>query len=328
MKINHIVTTAVVAIILGTHWLNAKDAENFTLQLTPPIEKREMIEPIEFTTTGVHNFIKQTYNNFAYGRDFLPNNFDHVLQFLSHSKKTNQSSLYIKSVLRMFSQKLKGASYVNAFAFSDMLGTIGDLLEHQLTTQHQLKLDHVQEAVNEMLYNRFLTQYNEFKLNPKNFLSDLSLDLTRTVAHDQLIIEEQVNSEQLRQSLIRFLEIGLNKLIWNPTDYQDIWQSFTTISRQLTKLQDRGIVKELDDLDDLYWSLVHRFCGFVETMATDLPVAFYEEIKQNMAQRNYDIFALEEQDEFMTPKAEHLMVMLTEAETKARAKQFGIITLS
>ena len=64
--------------------------------------------------------------------------------------------------------------------------------------------------------------------------------------------------------LVDFLEIAMAKLIWSPEEHEKIWENVKAISRQLEVLIQHNILNDANDLDDLYWTLIHRFCFFLE----------------------------------------------------------------
>ena len=95
------------------------------------IEREEGLNfyaPVDMSPDGIKNFLQQVYNRSEY-LDVLPTNLNHLVQFLENGKKNNQSRAYIRSVVKLFSNKLKGVQYINAYAFSLMLSQFPELLK-------------------------------------------------------------------------------------------------------------------------------------------------------------------------------------------------------
>ncbi len=267
-----------------------------------------------------------------YRQEVLPNNFSYFIQLLEYGKKTKQSRMYAQSIFRLFGNMLKGSQYVNAYVFSDLLGQIPELIKDNFmlyklqpflsyNALNDLELlDRFQQAVVNMMYTKFTSSYDQFKEDPEKFLDELSHKITQ-------ITEEEVSIEQLRQTTIRFLDTGLNKLVWSPENKEKVWESVKTISQNLSTLMEHNIIDDVNDLDDLFWTLVHRFCFFIELTSTELPVAFYEKIKKDIASQQLLLFELEEQESFIESKTDCLMRTVLTYEAKKRAHDKGIIIL-
>ena len=245
----------------------------------------------------------------------------------------SQRQRYVRSVFGIFSKLLGSAQYVNAYAFSLMLEEFPTLVkpyfisyktEQYLRHVSQLDadmFDRFKETVNNMLYMQFSSQYEFFKNNPEGFFDELS----------QMIVDvarEEMQTERIRYSMLRFLEIGLRKLIWSYEEPEDIWDNVKTITRQLGMLVENNILEDLNDLDDLYWTLVHRFNFFLDLNAAHLPVTFFENIKNDISANQLLLLDLEEQDICMQTKAECLHYSLLQAEAKSRAYAKGIMARS
>jgi len=139
------------------------------------------------------------------------------------------------------------------------------------------------------------------------------------------MIDTHVNLEHLRQSLIRFIELAVNKVIWNLQDYKNIWSLFAGLSKSIEELSKQEIIQDIDNVDDMLWSLVHRFCDFLEIVGHELPIEFYPEFKDQLFSSKLLILQLEEQEKSITTKQTQLVQALFEGEARARAYQKGII---
>jgi hypothetical protein len=283
--------------------------------------------PDTFISEGIFKDLSKP----GYACEILPNDFSHLTTLLDHCKKANKSRAYVERIFRVFGRLLKGAQYVNAYAFSEMLEQLPNLLEQHFTVyksrayagdEKLLKLepiDRFKEVVNRTLYSRFLNEYDLFKKNSDSFFDMLSTDIFEIVA-------EEATIDQLRQTVIRFLEVGLSKLIWSPEDHDLIWKSVKHMSQQITNLMDHYVVDDDDDVNDLFWTLIHRFCFFLDITGSVLPADFYENIKHDITAQQLELLELEEQEHWLESKSNCLKRALLTAEARSRAYQYGILT--
>jgi len=281
--------------------------------------------PIEFTASGLHNFFENIYNKNWYAKEFLPDSFAHMIQFLEFGKKTNQAGGFLKSVLKLFGNKLKASSYVNSYALVDLLEAIPSLTKQYFVFPEQNFFEENKKIINDLMYNQFASNFSLFKINPKDFLNDLSKNIVTTLQNKTKIIDTHVNLEHLKQSLVRFVELAIGKTIWSPQDHKNIWSLFTGLSKALEELSKQKIVEDVDNLDDMFWSVVHRFCDFLDIVGHELPVEFYSEFKNQLLSANLFMFQIEEQEKSITTKETQLVQALFEGEARARAYQKGII---
>ena len=179
--------------------------------------------------------------------------------------------------------------------------------------------DRFKDSVNNVLYNRFLTEYDVFKQDPDNFLHDLSqqvLDLA----------QEEIAVLQVRNVLMRFLEISIGKLVWSVDESEKAWDSTKKIAAELTKLAELAIIEDINELDDLFWSLTYRFGFFVDIFASNLPNAFYDIVQHDIATKKLLLVNLEEQQDWLEAKESYLTRTLKCSKAKMFAYQNGILT--
>ena len=55
-----------------------------------------------------------------YRKAKLPNDFSYLSYLINFGTQNNQSSLYLRSIIKLFSNMLKSSYYINAQAFSDL----------------------------------------------------------------------------------------------------------------------------------------------------------------------------------------------------------------
>ena len=277
---------------------------------------------LTFTPAGTRCFLKHIYNRREYIHDFLPHNFTHFEQFLLHGKNNNQSPLYTRSVVKLFAQKIKAVPYINHAAFSHFLEKMPELVDyHFMQTEDSPTLNAMSRKLNKLLYDSILNKFKHLQANPDEFFQELTQEITDLV---QRRTTQAVEQEQLRQTLIRCLETAITKLIWSPDDQEQVWTSFKTIANNLHQLTQKGIVNDLDNLDDLAWSLVHRFCFFLENLGGYIAPTVYATIKEDLASQAVPLLHLEEQEDLILSKGEQLMQAIYEAEAKSRAQIEGI----
>jgi len=280
--------------------------------------------PVEFTPNGLNNFFTNIYNKHWYGQEFLPSNFSHMIQFLQYGKKTKQTAPYLKSVLKLFGNKLKASSYVNSYALLDLLDMLPNLTQHYFTINLGNIFEQNKKTINDLMYNNFLSDFSFFKKEPKKFLHDLSTKIIEKINKESNIIDTHVNLEHVRQSLVRFLEQSVGKLIWSPKDHANIWEIFYRTTKKIAELSD--IAEDMDNLDDLYWSLVHRFCFFLDLTGHEMPAEFYKDFRIKLAAADLPMFQIAEQEQAITNKENKLMQALLEGEARSMAYKEGLIT--
>ncbi len=314
---------ATISTAKDSHSTIPSDNQPYQLVYNSEIENLNVYAPVEFTPNGLRSFL-HTYNRIEYGQDVLPNNFDHVIQFLKHGKRTKQKSAYAKSVFKLFGNKIKSAQYVNSYAFSELLEQLPNLLADYFVPQRNSLLSSCSGMVYDILYDTFLSKFDQFKNAPDDFLKNLSRELTVTIHEESDLLDEESSTEQLRQSTVRFLEICSGKLIWSPDDKEKVWLSLKNIARQIGDLTNSEILPN-DEADDLYWSLIHRFCFFLDITCADLSIEFYETIKKDLVDRQLAFLELAEQEALIETKRQCLMRSLFKAEAKKRAVDRGIL---
>ena len=279
-------------------------------------------QPVTLTPAGIKKFLRHTYNHQDYGLEFLPNNFSHFLQFLRKGKESHQKRAYVQSVFRLFSNKLKSSSYVNAYALSTVLDELPTLLGDYFVKEETKKnTTALQVHVNEMLYSRFLSQFKSFKDNPVEFLDALSRDIVVTIdQHEVNQPTDPMTPEELRKVTLMFLEVGLNRLIWNPADVDATWRSVKHIAQDLGALYDHNIIVDQEDLNDLFRTLLERYCLFIDLVGSDLPLEFFERVKKDIETESLVLLDLEEEEDIES-KSERLLRSITHAQQKAIYKK-------
>ncbi|HLJ30861.1 MAG TPA: hypothetical protein VKU36_00335 [Candidatus Babeliales bacterium] len=264
-----------------------------------------------------------------YRKNVLPHDFSHFSRLITFGTDTQQPPAYLRSIIKLFSNMLKSSHYVNAHAFSQLLETLPQFLAPYFSL-HQSQayitdsalydatfVDRFKATVNTMLYAKFSNEYDAFRQDPDLFLQHISSHIV-AMAHEELV------QEQLRQSMIRFCEIALSKLVWNPIAQEETWHITKKIAEQLATFLEYNILDDTNDLDDLHWTLLNRYCYFIELTTGDMPAEFYQAVRSDMQRNDIVLFALQEQDYIVEPKRSYMQRTLLEAETSVLAQQIGL----
>jgi len=274
--------------------------------------------PIIFSSSGIKDFIKNVYDKHEYTQEVLPNEFSHLLQLLEHGLKTGKKRTYSKSVLRLFMSAEKRVSYISAYAYDDMLTKLPSLMLPHVNSFIKPEKE-LSRMVYDLLYSSISSNFNYFKTRPQEFLTNLSQDVIRQLSENYI---PDSSVEELRAMVLRFLEAGLSKLVWHPGDGIETWESVKNIADHLAELANKDIITDLEDLNDLFISLLERYIFFLDISNDALPLTFYKEIKEDISNNSTVLLELEEQEEFITPKVYRLLRAVNVGQAKVRSRDF------
>lgn len=276
-----------------------------------------------YTKDSYKCFLTNTYNHNKYACKFLALNFSHVSTFLGYTAECDYPRAYIKSVLKLFGQKLKSTTYINAYAFSELLQQLPELIKLYFVAdkENQEKKDTIKSCLTSFFENKF----ERLKQNPESALEDLAqticnITIKRNTDKDG---ETDIAIDELQYATVSFLELSLNKLIWNPIDQKEVWGSVKIISLQLEELYIQNMIPSVESLDELYWSLINRFCYFLELSGAELNEASFQEINNDLNANNV-LWAIEEREPYITSKLEFLRQAVLQAEISAKVARVGI----
>jgi len=261
--------------------------------IEPTIE--ELSQPVIFTPSGITCFINHRYNVEKYAQEVLPElPFNHLEQFLVHGLRTNQPRSYTKAVFRLFEKKFKAVPYINAAEFESFVQRLPELIKLYLAPNQAAR----KRTVKMIMRSEMETNFDAFKQNPDAFLDNLA---EKIVTSEQADIHE-VTLEHLQYNMAKFIDTCLNKIIWSPSDKDDVWANFIKIGKGLNTLKEQGVVRSTDDLDDCLWTLTTRFCLFLSLSGADLPVEFYEKACKEIHRGIACLDNIEEQEDLMLTK--------------------------
>lgn len=276
---------------------------NISMVATAPTMPRSVFD------VGITRYLKDVYNHPEYSKDFLPNNFYHMMELLDHGRQTGQNTTYYKSVLRLFVNK--PMSYVNAYAFSDLLDRLPALLEDKMVVSKTKQLDSLGDIINELLYSSFISNFPAFKSNPGTFIDTVTQN-----------IEDAV---EMRKLLMLFLHNSMSKLIWSPEDQHQTWYTVKAIGDRLTGLYNKTMISDQDDLNTLFVTLIDRYCYFLDLSSDRLLPSCFEKIKEDILSHSNTILDLEEQEDLVQTKSERLMNTLVRCHAESLARDADLV---
>ena len=123
---------------------------------------------------------------------------------------------------------------------------------------------------------------------------------------NQCVTKQNIEVEQLKKDVLRFFEIAANKLVWAAQDDVQVWQVCNRLADECSICLQAKVLPE-DALDDLCWSIIHRFCYFLDLFASSLSIDFYEQILHDLKNKpDLNLICLQEQEDLMTTKQNFL----------------------
>jgi hypothetical protein len=274
------------------------------------------VTKIDFTRDGVSLFLNQTFNNRDYGAEYLPYSLSHLTQFLDFAHAQQQSPEFIEGALRLFNQKIKNCPFVTAPALERFLERATPHFQvHLAVTPFSLW----QESKH-LLSAAFREKFSFAQKDPLGFFEYVSKNLASEVqAH-------MITPERVRATCMRFLSGATDKIIWAPSAQADTWRSFKKIGDTFHALHLAKVIPDELDANELYWSLVERYCHFLKLTGTRLSLETCQVIKHDLADRSIPWLLQKEQESVLETKMEHLTVAVLETEAKIHAHSQGIIT--
>lgn len=269
-------------------------------------------------------YVKEVYNSRQYPQ-LISQDGTHIVEFLELSSELNLNIQSLYTCIRLFHNKMKECEIIDDTVIIQILKPLPYLIgEHfDIKEAKPISSDKLSKSIEKILLFKFTDHLQEFQDKPDPFLTELANEITEHTQKEFAKYKKAINKgillERLRQTIIRFFENTLDKLVWDATTYEGIWQSVITIANSLQQLGNNGIIDHMDDLDDLLWSLTQRFCYFLELDGSSLPLSFYEEIETDLYSKVVDFLEAKELDEGIKTKK----VFITEALMKAKAKAFA-----
>ena len=264
-------------------------------------------KPIEFTPDGISYYFKYVYNHPEYIH-YLPYSLSHMIQFLEYGIKSGQNEVFAASVIKMFLQKIKAVSYVEAESFVEFLPKFTEAMKPYLAAKEASFLKEMQAVLKEKLSNLFSNYFSYFQKNPDSFMNSLAEQIAKQT--NQNATQHQVGVAQLKKDVLRFIEMSANKLVWSAKDDLQVWYTCNRLAHECQCCLDQKVLCNTDALDDLCWSLIHRFCYFVELSSGSLDKNFYSQVLHDLQTKPLALVALDEQEDLMVTKKAHLIMRM------------------
>ncbi len=314
------------------------------LKSVSPIQNNLMLKDPASSSSGVFNqvfssYITNIYNKTGYAKT-LSQNGDPIIEILDFCNDLDADSTSVYVCIRLLYNKFKATEceIVDDTVINQLLVTLPKLLEHHFVSAEankQENLDFLRRHTEEMMLNAFIERMPEFQKTPDTFITSLSSNVLQIWQKEidvlrqqhQKTIEQAEMRARLRSIVIRFFDLLINKSIWSFQTYEGIWSSFINTTNNLFLLANHSIIDHMDDLDDLQWSLVHRFAWFLDFAGAALPSEFYEEIEADLNNQVVSVLEVPEQDPGITTKKETLLKALAIGRTKSAAQKQGIIQI-
>lgn len=262
------------------------------------------LRPIDFSKEGITHYFKYTYNHEKY-TEYLPYNFSHMIQFLEFGQTHNQNEAYAKSIIKLFLQKIKGCDFINSYSLITAMPKLGEALTPYLAKKEASFLQELQKSLKTRFSTIFSTYYSYFQKNPDAFLEALSEQIAKKT--NEVQTQQHVDVEQIRKDILRFLETCISKLVWAPQDAYDAWIAINDLATQTELFLEKKLISDVDAFDDICWSLVHRFCYFIDISAEDIPQEVFIQIVNDIHNENLILLRTEEQESVMTTKKDFIL---------------------
>lgn len=254
-----------------------------------------------------------------------------LLDLLQNSHRAPVSPRrYVHAILKTFTNVAKSTDCIATDALVEILKSFNQQLPPFMQTREyesdiQVTLAHdaenyirLQSYNQKLLLNEFNGNYEGFRLNPVQFLTSIAENLARAA-------REELEIQKLRSTLKLFLELHLSKLFWAYEDNEGCWEQVKTIAYQLALLFENNIFDDLNDLDDFYWSLIHRFGHFFEYAYKNCSFSLFDAIKQDLSHGSLLLLDLEEQDTCIEKRSECLLHIVMHAEARKRAHEVNLV---
>jgi hypothetical protein len=321
MKVNKFISLLIISLLIHIH--SAKSKDNQQLICLTDRDCMSLYSPIIFAKGGLTKFLQQNFNKPEYAQDVLPNDFSHFIQCLDYTQKRYPTRIHGRHVMRLFTHKLRASTYVNAAAYSNMLAELMPIIKRYLDGAEQRVATTWKVSINKILYDAFLNQFDQFKSSPAAFFDSLSQDVTTSIFDQQALLGD-ITIDEFRHSLVRFLEMGLNKLIWHPEDGLATWLSANSIANSLVAMSNYDMLSA-DDIYELKDSLLERYCFFIDVVSQELPTSFFVSLKNDLANQRPSLLDDDELEACIESKRQRFVRALCEGEFHAKAIDQGLI---
>ena len=315
--------------------INSLKAETIpeSLSCTPTPHKTGLTETrTSYFNQSIISEVKKIHND----RSIIPTlgqDGSYITSFfcIANELNLNKESLLIGT--RLLNNALKQCEIIDDSVINQILTPLPLFLEKHFDEETKKDADRrqLERDIERAMTINITDNLEQFTATPQRIISTLATEIATLsfakATEQQKILDEQETRERLRQTTLKLVETILSKQIWNRHTYESIWPSVMTTAHSIYQLANHKVINHMDDLDDLYWSLTHRFCFYLDLVGSSLPVSLYNNIEEELKQGTVFFVEMGEQDEGIKTKKEFLMDALMSAKTKALAfAKSGIFT--
>jgi hypothetical protein len=263
---------------------------------------REYLKQVVCTKEGIKLFFTNYFNTPLYTQRILPACFIHLIDFLNHGIQTRQPDDYVTIIFTLFHQRLKCCLWVNPYALLAFLEQLPELLATRCKKGGGAQPR--AERITTILIDKFTDHFTEFQRNPREFLAKVGREIDKSLA----------GAEALSHEVVHFLETALDKLIWNPRENLETWDSCKLIASRLEQLHACGIIPSERELNLLIWTLFCRFGYFIQSMGNQIPDKVYAAIKQDLCEPGCSCLEIGELADDVITKKEYLSIVVQQME--------------
>lgn len=264
--------------------------------------------PVIFNQRGISYFFKNEFNQNLYGQQFLPRCFEHVVDFIDFGITRKKSLRYFDSVFEFFHIRAKECTWINTFALSNLL----EKLSIKLQPVFNSNVFDQKKETRVCLFNSLKSDFNLLKNDPDKFFDKVTEEIYAIYKGN----EEEPTIIEVQDNCARFIESLLDKVIWNPKEINESWESFLTLGGLLEELYKNHIIRSSKTLNHLIWSLTYRFCYFLDCWATDISADQYKRMKNFVTESSSSWLLLPERESFLTTKKERLLNALHDGQIR------------
>ncbi len=272
--------------------------------------------PLEFSRKGIISFLKDTFNHSRYSQHWMALKFDHISQGLALASHHNHPRRFAKKILNLFFVKLHNI-YVNPYAWHAFIDDLNAFCGPHADVEAER--NSFIQSCKDILATYLVEDFDRFQIRTDQVLEDFAADLHAFIASAD---SRDISIREFQHTVHYFLTKGTSMLIWNPDDQEDAWHIMLSIASALEECAIRNLI-DADMLDDLNWTLIHKFSSFVQIAATELDTSFFDAARYSLQTENRALFDAEEREVYITTKSDYLANLLINAETTSRMHAAG-----
>lgn len=223
---------------------------------------------------------------------YLINNFSHLL--------SNQAPLLVNNLNQdefMLHSPLKfTATGINNFLTHTYNHPkyASEIVPHNTGHFMQL-LEHGQISHQDCDYMLAVLRLLRQKINATNYMNATELERITSLVPSLLVDfldprgpnYRKQNSRKLKNLLVHIIESCLSKTLWDCSEPELITKQLIKIGNNLENLTRAQIITDEDELNDLIHNLLDRFIYVLSLAGTELPIAFYDELSNQLHQLSW-----------------------------------------